>query len=97
MLNIALGGLVRLGAAWMFGQEWFQNRPELGTPITAYRNIRECAALSEAGLNPYDGDQCHELPMVAWFLGLLMRHRMLFGFYVIKCFSYSALRFGNNG
>lgn len=83
VLNIALGALVRLGAAWMFGEEWFQNRPELGTPLSSYRNIRECVALRQSGVNPYEGDQCHELPVVVGLLGFLMNYGVLFSFYVI--------------
>nr|XP_058951570.1 phosphatidylinositol glycan anchor biosynthesis class U protein-like [Pocillopora verrucosa] len=60
-------------------KDWFTNRIELSTPLTAWNRVQEGLSLINHGVSPYSGDVVHETPLVlAIFLGLQQISEVLF-------------------
>ncbi|KAL9974384.1 hypothetical protein ACROYT_G011408 [Oculina patagonica] len=60
-------------------KDWFINRIELSTPLTAWNRVQEGLSLVTHGVSPYSGDVVHETPLVlAVFLGLQKMSELLF-------------------
>jgi len=63
---LIFGISLRVLIYYYFSSTFFENRPELITPLTSKRYLKECVALMKLNLNPYQGDSCHELPMIIY-------------------------------
>jgi len=81
--SIILGILIRILTSLLFGQKWAQNRPELSTPLTSYRNLYECDVLQKSGVDPYTGDQCLELPLNVRFLAVFEQFGLVFLVFIV--------------
>jgi len=70
-MALSLPIIVFVGAAlrvWLFRSpslaHWLSERPELVTPLTAWKRVTEGLSLRRAGMDPYDGDVYHETPLM---------------------------------
>ena len=81
--EIILGILIRIGSSLLFGQKWCQNRPELSTPLTSYRNLYECVVLEKSGVDPYTGHQCLELPLNVRVLKIFEQFGLVFPVFIV--------------
>ena len=59
---VAVG--LRVGLAY---SSWLQARPELTTPLSSMRRVREGVELGRAGMSPWAGDMFHQPPLVLAF------------------------------
>uniref|UniRef100_A0A1I8MAW0 GPI transamidase subunit PIG-U n=1 Tax=Musca domestica TaxID=7370 RepID=A0A1I8MAW0_MUSDO len=65
---LILGAAIRL---YLCTSEWVHilgNRVEIATPLNSFKRVNEGVYLLKQGVNPYDGDMVHEIPVVLWFL-----------------------------
>jgi len=70
-MQLSLPIILVVGAAlrlWLFRSHglahWLSERPELVTPLTAWKRVTEGLALRRGGMAPYDGDVYHETPLM---------------------------------
>jgi len=64
LLVLLYAGAVGLRLAAFASDHLFLDRPELVTPISNIKRVKEALFLSETGLSPYDGMAFHQPPLV---------------------------------
>eukprot|EP00112_Aurelia_sp_Birch-Aquarium-sp1_P004592 Seg1520.4 transcript_id=Seg1520.4/GoldUCD/mRNA.D3Y31 product="Phosphatidylinositol glycan anchor biosynthesis class U protein" protein_id=Seg1520.4/GoldUCD/D3Y31 len=67
--------LISFAVRWIIIQTSFDEslkaRVEVVTPLTGWNRLKECIALTQYGLSPYEGDICHHPPFMILLFKLL--------------------------
>lgn len=66
---------------------WISNRPELVTPVTGWKQLREGLFLFHEGLDPYDSGLFHQSPLLLGIFSLIKSPILVtFTFAVVDCY-----------